>query len=263
MERPRIVVTLSSPDRASNSNVARVKNERYLESVARAGGEAVPLDEGADRAAREAALAAMDGLVISGGADIDPARYGAGNAGSHPPEPGRDELDALAFAAAQDRAVPVLGVCRGLQAINVFSGGTLLQHVAGHESEPYPSLAVTRHAIAIHDGTRLGGIVGEPEALVVNSYHHQAVTPDRLAPSLVANAVADHDGTTLIEGVESRDPDRWLIGVQCHPERTESSPVVLERLWTAFVAAAREYRSRAARAARSPELRMEGGAPEY
>lgn len=246
VERPRIVVTLSSPDRASDPAVARLKNERYLESVARAGGDPIGLDERVQGEARDAALAGMDGLLISGGADIDPARYGEALAGSHPPEPGRDELDAVAFAAARDRAIPILGVCRGLQAINVFSGGTLLQHVAGHESEPYPSPAVTQHAVTIRDGSRLAGIVGEPEALVVNSYHHQAVTPDRLAPALTANAIADHDGVSLVEGVEARDPDRWLIGVQCHPERTESSPVVLERLWSAFVAAAREHRSRAA-----------------
>lgn len=246
MERPRIVVTLSNPARAAKPDVARLKNQRYLESVARAGGEAVPLDESVAAATRDAALAAMDGLVISGGADIDPTRYGEGVAGSHPPELGRDELDAAAFAAATDRAVPVLGVCRGLQAINVFSGGSLLQHVADHESEPYPGPAVTQHPIAIREGTRLAGIVGEPEALVVNSYHHQAVTADRLAPSLVASAIADDDGTPLVEGLEGRDPDRWLIGVQCHPERTETSPVVLERLWNAFVAAAREHRSRAA-----------------
>jgi putative glutamine amidotransferase len=246
VERPRIVVTLSSPERASNPTVAALKNRRYLESVVRAGGEPIALDEHVVGARRDAALAAMDGLLITGGADIDPARYGESEAGSHPPEPGRDELDAQAFAAAQDGAVPVLGVCRGMQAINVFRGGTLLQHVAGHESEPYPSPAVTQHAVDIHDGTRLAGIVGEPQALVVNSYHHQAVTPDRLAPGLIPNAVADHDGVTLVEGLEARDPDRWLIGVQCHPERTESSPVVLERLWSAFVAAARQRRSHAA-----------------
>jgi len=246
VDRPRIVVTLSSPDRASDPAVAAMKNERYLESVARAGGEPIPLDERTDDVARHTALAGMDGLVISGGADIDPVRYGEAVAGSHAPETGRDEIDALSFAAALERHVPVLGVCRGLQAINVFSGGTLLQHVAGHESESYPSPAVTQHAVAIRDGSRLARIVGEPEALVVNSYHHQAVTPDRLAPALVANALADHDGTVLVEGLEARDPDRWVIGVQCHPERTESSPVVLERLWSAFVAAARDHRHRVA-----------------
>lgn len=246
MERPRIVVTLSSPDRASDAGVARLKNQRYLESVTRAGGEPIPLDEFVAPVARDEALRSMDGLVISGGADIDPARYGEQSSGSRAPEAGRDALDAAALATAQEHGVPVLGVCRGLQAINVFSGGTLLQDLDGHESEPYPGPAVTKHPVAIHPGTRLAGIVGEPEALVVNSYHHQAVTPDRLAPTLVASAIADRDGTPLVEGLEARDPDRWLIGVQCHPERTESSPLVLERLWSAFTAAAREHRSRAA-----------------
>ncbi len=247
MERPRIVVTLSSPDRASDPAVARQKNERYLESVARAGGEPIALDERTDDTARTAALASMDGLLISGGADIDPTRYGEGVAGSHPPEPGRDEIDAVAFAAAQERRVPLLGICRGLQAINVFSGGTLLQHVAWPReravSRAPPSRSTRSRSMT---GRGWPASSGEPEALVVNSYHHQAVTPDRLAPALVANAIADHDGTMLVEGLEARDPDVWLIGVQCHPERIESSPAVLERLWSAFVAAAREHRSRAA-----------------
>jgi putative glutamine amidotransferase len=246
VERPRIVVTLSNPERASDPAVASLKNQRYLESVARAGGDPIALDERTDPAARRAALDGMDGLLISGGADIDPARYGQANAGSHAPELGRDEVDAAAFGAAVEHGVPVLGVCRGLQAINVFSGGTLLQHVTGHESQPYPSPEVTQHAIVIRDGTRLAGIVGEPEALFVNSYHHQAVTRDGLAPGLIASALADHDAATLVEGLEARDPDLWLIGVQCHPERTESSPLVLERLWSAFVAAARDHRSRTA-----------------
>ncbi|HEX5578744.1 MAG TPA: gamma-glutamyl-gamma-aminobutyrate hydrolase family protein [Candidatus Limnocylindria bacterium] len=242
MERPRIVVTLSNPDRAADPAVASLKNQRYLDAVMRAGGDPLALDERMEAGVRHGALATMDGLLISGGADLDPARYGEATAGSHAPELGRDEIDAAAFAAAQARGVPVLGVCRGLQAINVFSGGTLLQDIGGHESEPYPGPDVTQHPVAIPDGTRLARIVGEPEALVVNSYHHQAVTADRLAPGLVANALADHDGTILVEGLEARDPDRWLIGVQCHPERTESSPVVLERLWAAFVAAARDRR---------------------
>jgi len=75
----------------------------------------------------------------------------------------------------------------------------------------------------------------------VNSYHHQAVTAERLAPGLRASGTAPHPEVgELVEAVEATDPDRWLIGVQCHPERTESSPPVLERLWTAFVAACRE-----------------------
>jgi len=135
--------------------------------------------------------------------------------------------------------VPILGVCRGVQAINVFAGGSLVQHLDGHESAAYPSPAVTRHRLELAPGSRLASILGASTDLEVNSYHHQAITADRLAPGLRIAAVADHDGAgELVEGVESTDPERWLVGVQCHPERTESSPPVFERLWRSFVAAA-------------------------
>jgi putative glutamine amidotransferase len=246
VERPRIVVTLTNPERAADRSIAELKNARYLESVERAGGDAVPLDDATLSADRAAALASMDGLVISGGPDIDPNVYDDQLAGARDPDPGRDRLDAEAFRAAQDRSVPVLGVCRGLQAINVFSGGSLLQHLDGHESRPYPAVPAEQHPIQVVGGTRLSSIVGGAEALMVNTYHHQAVTVDRLASSLIASASASDPAGELVEALESRDPDRWLLGIQCHPERTESSPLVLERLWTAFVAAAMEYRSRAA-----------------
>jgi putative glutamine amidotransferase len=246
MERPSIVVTLSSPARASDPNVAELKNRRYLEAVDRAGGMAWPLDEATPDAERREVLARMDGLLISGGADIDPALYGEPMAGSRAPDSGRDRLDVEAARMAQERAVPVLGVCRGMQAINVLAGGSLLQHVEDHEGAPYPQPETREHPIDVIPGTRLATIVGGEQAMVVNSYHHQAVTADRLAPSLMATATAQHEGLQLVEAVEARDPDRWLIGIQCHPERTESSPPVLERLWAAFVAAAHEHRRRAA-----------------
>jgi putative glutamine amidotransferase len=244
VERPRIVVTLTNPEHADDRSIAELKNGRYLESVERAGGFAVPLDDASSGADRASALASMDGLVISGGADIDPAMYHDRMAGARDLDPGRDRLDADAFRVAQDRSLPVLGVCRGLQAINVFSGGSLLQHLDGHESRPYPAVPAAQHPIRITGGTRLASIVGGADSLVVNTYHHQAVTTDRLAPGLIASASTADAAGDLVEAVESRDPDRWLVGIQCHPERTESSPMVLERLWAAFVAAAREGRSR-------------------
>jgi putative glutamine amidotransferase len=246
VERPRIVVTLTNPGRAADRSTAELKNRRYLESVERAGGIAVPLDDASSTPDRTVALSSMDGLVISGGADVDPALYHERMAGARDLDPGRDQLDTDAFRAAQDRSVPVLGVCRGLQAINVLSGGSLLQHLDGHETRPYPAVPAEQHPIQIVAGTRLASIVGGAEALLVNTYHHQAVTRDRLAPSLIASASATDPAGELVEALESRDPDRWLVGIQCHPERTESSPIVLERLWTAFVAAARDRRSRAA-----------------
>ena len=251
MDRPRIVTTLADPAAAGDRSAAELKNRRYLEALERAGAVPLPLDERATAAERTAAFAAMDGLLLSGGADIDPARYGEPPAGARKAEPGRDVLEDEAFQAALQAGVPILGVCRGLQAINVFAGGSLVQHLDGHESDPYPSPSVTRHRVDLDFGSRLAVILGASQDLEVNSYHHQAITADRLAPGLRISAVADHDDAgQLVEAVESTDPDRWLIGVQCHPERTESSPPVFERLWAAFVAAcaerARRRRSAAA-----------------
>jgi putative glutamine amidotransferase len=239
---PHIAVTLSNPDATSDPQAAALKNRRYLEALERAGAVPVPIDERTPAAARAEALGQMDGLLITGGADLDPAIYGEAVAGSRAPDPGRDAVDLEAYGAAAARNVPVLGVCRGLQAINAFAGGTLVQHLDEHESASYPSPEVTRHRLDLVAGSRLAVILGEAPDLQVNSYHHQAVTRKRLAPGLRISATAPHrQEGELVEAVEAADPDRWLIGVQCHPERTESSPPVMERLWTAFVAACREH----------------------
>ena len=246
MERPRIVVTLSNPERAADPAVARLKNDRYREAVERAGGEPFPVDDATVPDTLRSALDTMNGLVITGGADLDPALYGEAPDGARDLDPGRDAVDLAAFQAAGAQAVPILGICRGMQVINAFSGGTLLQHVEGHESVPYPRGPGSVHAVRIAPGSRLSSLIGGEEVLEVNTYHHQAVSPDRLAPGLRASAFSDQEPMELVEALEARDPNRWLLGIQCHPERTESSPLVLERLWTAFVAAAREHRSRAA-----------------
>jgi putative glutamine amidotransferase len=246
MDRPLIVTTLADPAASPEPEVAELKNRRYIEALERAGAYPVPLDEHSSAADRAAAFAEMDGLLLSGGADLDPARYGEALAGARAAELGRDALEDEAFHAAMDARVPILGVCRGLQAINVFAGGSLIQHLDGHESSPYPSPDVTRHRLELSDGSRLVAILGESSDLTVNSYHHQAITAERVAPGLRISAVAKHPSAgDLVEGVESTDPDRWLIGVQCHPERTESSPPVFERLWASFVAACAERSARA------------------
>jgi len=245
MDRPRIVATLAEPQASSDPTLAELKNRRYLEALERAGATPVPLDERASRSDRAEAFAQMDGLLLSGGADIDPARYGEATSGSRSAEPGRDALEDEAFHAALEAGVPILGVCRGLQAINVFAGGSLVQHLDGHESAAYPSPVVTRHRLELSEGSRLATILGESGDLEVNSYHHQAITADRVAPGLRIAATAPHPGSgELVEAVETTDPDRWLVGVQCHPERTESSPPVFERLWAEFAAACADKATR-------------------
>lgn len=167
-------------------------------------------------------LAVCDGLVLSGGEDVDPARYG------ERPSPAlgsvnrrRDEAEFCALEVAMERQVPVLGICRGAQVLNVALGGTLYQDIATempggltHEqTEPWGQR--THHA-HVDAGSRLHRIVGEQD-LFINSWHHQAI--DDVAPGLVVVARAD-DG--MVEAVEGRDYP-WLMGVQWHPERYEAA----------------------------------------
>jgi putative glutamine amidotransferase len=240
-ERPRIVVTVQSPERAKDEEVAWRKNDRYFEGVRRAGGEPIPLDEDSSQQERQRAFATMDGLLLSGGADLDPALYAQEPHATTLVEAERDALELEAWRAARERGLPVLGICRGFQAINVFSGGSLLQDLEGHTSPAYPAPEAHSHSLRLDPTCRLARILGEAEPAVeleVNTYHHQAVRPADLAPGLRAAGVSPHPSGDLVEALESADPGTWIIGLQSHPERTEFTPPQFERLWHAFVAAA-------------------------
>jgi putative glutamine amidotransferase len=210
---------------------AMVLPRRYADRVSAAGGIPVLLPPVPDVAE---ALSQLDGLMLSGGGDIDPARYGAAPA----PETGsvREERDAAEFAllaAALSLRLPVLGVCRGMQVINVARGGSLHQHlpaVVGHDGHaPVPG-AFGSHAVRATPGGRLAGILGRDRA-DVPTHHHQAV--DRLGQGLTAVAWTE-DGT--IEGFEL-DPAEspFVLGVQWHPEAGDDPSLFL-----ALVAAARD-----------------------
>jgi putative glutamine amidotransferase len=247
-DRPRIVVTVQSPERAKDEAVAWRKNDRYFEGVRRAGGEPIPLDETSSPEERRRAYADKDGLRLSRGAALDPALYGQEPHSKTAVEPGRDALELDAWRAARERNLPVLGICRGFQAINVFSGGSLLQDLDGHTSPAYPAPEAHSHPLRLDPSCRLALILGaaEPAAeLEVNTYHHQAVRPSDLAPGLRSAATSPHRDGALVEALEAADPDQWIVGVQSHPERTEFTPPVFERLWRAFVAAAAAARTRA------------------
>lgn len=238
---PRIVVTVGVTARQAEPDIAARKNDLYADGVRRHGGEPVVLDATASPDERRAAFEAMDGLLLSGGTDIDPSRYGRPNEGSQGIEPDRDQLEAEAWAAAEVRGVPVLGICRGFQAVNVFAGGTLLQHVDGHAGPDYGRGPAAEHAIRLVPGTRLARILSPTNGsgvLRVNTYHHQAIRAPDLAPGLIASAWATSPASEIVEGFESPG-DRLVIGVQCHPERVESTPPAFERLWGFFVDAAR------------------------
>ena len=249
MERsPRIVVTVQSPEHAKSEEVAWRKNDRYFEGVLRHGGQITVLDEDSQAAERAAAFADMDGLLLSGGADLDPRLYGEKPHDTVVVEPGRDRLEQEAFAAAEARGVPIFGICRGMQAINVFRGGSLVQHLDGHTSPAYPAPEASSHPLVLDPASRLATIMGEGAApfaeASVNTYHHQGVTADRLGAGLVASGFSPHAHGDLVEALEDPDPDRWLIAVQSHPERTEFTSPEFARLWRSFIAAAGDFAAR-------------------
>lgn len=183
----------------------------YPHSLALAGG--LPIELARDADASEI-VARLDGLVLSGGADLDPALY---NAEPHDRlgtiEPERDEWEMGLLRAARDRGVPVLAICRGLQLLNVAYGGTLHQHVELDEGVGHPQWDVDgrtpTHDVSIGEGTIAASLFGASEG--VNSLHHQTV--DRVGDGLIVSARAD-DG--VVEALE--DPSRPVLGVQWHPE---------------------------------------------
>ncbi len=158
----------------------------------------------------------LDGIVLSGGADIDPARYGQDNQTGDPVEPERDDFEFALLSAAVDRRTPVLGICRGLQLLNVHAGGSLHQDVPDHARyDIHPG--ERSHHIDMVEGSQLHQLYGS--GLRVNSLHHQTV--DRLGDGLTVTATAtDGDGHgpgrgLTVEGLEHDDLP--IVAVQWHP----------------------------------------------
>lgn len=210
----------------------------YFQGVNLAGGVAVllppqPVDSGA--AAR--VLDGLDGLILTGGKDVDPARYGQQ---PHPttdePDRVRDAWELALLDEALRRGVPVLGICRGAQVLNVALGGTLIQHlpdVLGHTHHQQGDAVFGTSAVWTEPGTRLADLIGKTSD--AQCYHHQAI--DRVGDGLIVSA-RDDDG--VIEAVEldrACHPDQWVVAVQWHPEERLDDL----RLFAAVVAAAGQY----------------------
>ncbi|MFB7898881.1 gamma-glutamyl-gamma-aminobutyrate hydrolase family protein [Streptomyces xiamenensis] len=197
----------------------------YHQQVQRSGGLAVLLPPDPAPGAAAAAVARLDGLVISGGPDVAPERYGAArDPRTGPPAAERDAWELALIGAAGARRVPLLGICRGMQLLNVARGGTLLQHLDEHGG-PVPG-SFGEHKVTPVPGTLLAGILPGPVA--VPTYHHQAV--QRLGAGLIAGAHAA-DGT--VEAVEDPAAPALTLAVQWHPEAADDT-----RLMTALVRAA-------------------------
>ena len=213
-------------------------SSHYTRSVADSGGIPFVIPQSEDEAMAENYVAALDGLLLTGGKDIDPLYYGQEPmAGIGAFDALRDAWELALFAAAVKKGIPIVGICRGHQVINVAMGGSLFQDLKLQKPDANPhspaEFPVDRlyHSIAISEGSRLHRIFGK-KALRVNSFHHQAV--ENLAPGLVATAWSPD---AVLEGFEAKDSERFILGVQFHPETlTRRFPEFL-KLFGAFVEA--------------------------
>jgi putative glutamine amidotransferase len=213
----------------------------YVEALGRAGARAVLLPPGQPQPAADL-LERFDGLLLAGGGDIDPGRYGAAR---HPAsggiEPTRDGLELALARAADERGLPTLAICRGMQVLNVAFGGSLRQHLPDvdglvrHRGEEGGEQAM--HPVRIEAGSRLAEALGRTAAEVL-SHHHQGV--DRVGAGLRPVAWSP-DG--LLEGVEREQG--WMVGVLWHPEATAKADPVQQALIDAFVGQAARFGARA------------------
>ncbi len=211
----------------------------YITAIQRAGGLALmipPDPELIDDP--DEMLSRIDGLILAGGHDVDPGLYGAD---PHPATNGtfrqRDEFEIALVRRAVELDMPVLGICRGMQVLNVAFGGTLLQHIPetlGHEEHRRTpgSFVGSDHAVALRSGSRAALAAGEDEHNT-KSHHHQAVDTVPGCFSVTGQSTLDD----LPEAIEAPDR-RFVLGVQWHPEADEHSRVI-----AALVAEARDYRT--------------------
>jgi putative glutamine amidotransferase len=208
----------------------------YFDAVTRAGGIAVLLPpQPVDARIASRVLDGLDGLIITGGKDVDPARYGQQpHETTDEPRLDRDAWEDALLTGAIERELPFLGICRGLQVLNVALGGTLHQHlpdVIGSTRYNAGYGRFTENAVEVHAGTKTGDLLDDAAELTVHSYHHQAV--DELADGLVVSARSD-DGT--VQAVELPALP-FGVAVQWHPEENPDDL----RLFAGLVEAAREY----------------------
>jgi putative glutamine amidotransferase len=235
VRRPSIGITIAYDDRRRGLHVLR---RDYIRAVEEAGGLPLVLAPGSEADAPDF-LDRLDGLLLSGGADVDPALYGE----APHPKLGRvvrerDDFELALCRAALGRDFPVLAICRGLQVLNVATGGTLVQDIpselaAGSHHDPRKERWERAHDVRLLQGTLLREILGR-ESVSVNSFHHQAV--DRAGDGIRISAYSA--GDRVVEGIEM-PARRFVVGVQWHPEAFWNRDDGFAPLFEALVVAAR------------------------
>lgn len=235
--RPLIGLTAALRKDDATTMSARVR-QTYVQAILDAGGAPVLIPAGPEETLR-ATLQRLDGLLLTGGMDIVPSRFGEQ---PHPQlggiEPERDDMEILLCQWAVDGGKPLFGICRGIQVMNVAAGGTLYQDISSqytttirHPSDTALPRSFIAHDIIVEPGTRLSGLVGSGP-LPVNSWHHQAAKD--VGRGLVVTARAA-DG--IIEAVEVPGHP-FAVAVQFHPEDLYTIDERMRRLFVGFVEAA-------------------------
>ena len=214
----------------------------YVKSVLRSGGAPLVLSYLADAESISAALDCAQGVLLSGGGDVVSLAYGEQ---PHPQsryqDPVRDEMEFELTRQALERNIPILGICRGIQVLNVALGGTLVQHIAGEVENAYKhyssGLAPTLlHDIEIEEDSVLANVMGS-RSLAVNSWHHQSVK--QLGKGLRVSA---RSGDGVIEGIESSE-GKPILAVQCHPEEVSADYPQFQAIFNWLVEEAAKHRS--------------------
>jgi putative glutamine amidotransferase len=250
-QRPLVGVTAGNcRDEAGRPKLAQ--NRSYVSALQAAGADVVllPPPAAGQPPVPAALLDRLDGILLPGGRDVDPARYGEpARQGLGPVDDDLDALELPLVRLAVERRLPLLAICRGQQVVNVALGGTLYQDLARDGATDFPHAADPGrprdelvHAIDVRPGTRLSQVLGR-ERVQVNSLHHQAVRD--VAPGLVVSATSAVDG--IVEGLESAGG--LVLAVQCHPEELTAHAWARD-LFRSFVATAAGRRAVGAGAGR-------------
>ena len=235
--RPRIGI----PMRIDHPTERFYLSRHYSEAVEAAGGAPVHISLIPNAGYIDAVVDGLDGILLPGSdSDVDPLRYG------QQPHPGlgavhpiKDETDLLIIDAAERKQLPIFAICFGMQVVNVFRGGTLIQDIRSQlpdaiKHEQGAPRDRPSHTVKVALGSRLSEMLGTAD-LVVNSHHHQAI--ETLGANLVVTARSS-DG--IIEAFEDPRPDRFVVAVQWHPEMGWHDDKSSQRLFNSFVAHARE-----------------------
>lgn len=247
-DKPRIGIPWRTQAEEKAGN--RHKLDYYFRSIEQAGGEPVAVSLQQDSATLTRQLNEIQGFALPGSpADVVPSRYGAErHAKTHAADLAREATDDAILHEALAAGKPVLGICFGCQSLNVYLGGSLIQDIGSerpgslaHGTTDLPPGAVSgdlEHSAEFEPNSRLGKLAGTGP-VKINSSHHQAI--DRPGEELRVTARSAEDG--IIEGVESTDRTKWIVGVQWHPERM-TGDALAERLFADFVQAVRQHAAR-------------------